>query len=75
MKSKTQKQLDAIVTTTLFFNLILFGISFMDLAITYLTFGMNIFMLVVYKLISANEIWMEALLETNNFAGKLNKQL
>ncbi len=75
MKSRTQKQLDAIITTTIFFDLILLGISFADVRIKYMTLVINIVMLVIYKLISANETWMEALFDTNSFSNKLNSQL
>jgi predicted membrane protein len=72
---RVNKQLDALVTTIIFCNLLFLVLGLLKLNVLYWNLGVNLFLLMFYKLISKYRMYINGILETRSFFKKLNEGL
>lgn len=73
--NRVKKQLDALVTTIIFSNIVFLGFSFFGIKSIYWNIGVNLFLLVIFKLISKYEVYINGIFEASKFSKQLNDML
>jgi len=72
---RVNKQLDALVTTIIFCNLSFLIMGLFKLNILYWNIGVNLFLLIAYKLISKYRSYLNIVLESNSLLKNMNNTL
>lgn len=72
---RVNKQLDALITTIIFCNLLFLVLGLFKLNVLYWNFGVNLFFLIAYKLISKYRSYIEVILETKSLLKNINNKL
>lgn len=72
---RVNKQLDALITTIIFCNLLFLVLGLFKLNVLYWNLGVNLFFLIAYKLISEYRSYIEVILETKSLLKNINNKL
>jgi len=72
---RVTKQLNALITTIIFFNLLFFILALCKLNVLYWNIIINLILLIIYKLIYKYRTYINTILEAKGIAKQLNNAL